>query len=115
MGSVLMPLVSLLSFFPRTETGQTEALSQVFACSQCPFVHTEEVNLHQHSERVHPEEHSGILSSEGNGARTYSLPAAHISTPHPLRHSPPWHSPTQALQGSTHIPSVESATNRNHY
>ncbi|KAJ8355479.1 hypothetical protein SKAU_G00182730 [Synaphobranchus kaupii] len=38
-------------------TGKTvEVSSQVFACSQCPFVHTEEVNLHQHIEKVHPEE-----------------------------------------------------------
>ncbi|KAJ8355571.1 hypothetical protein SKAU_G00183650 [Synaphobranchus kaupii] len=38
-------------------TGQTvEVSSQVFACYQCPFVHTDEVNLHQHIEKVHPEE-----------------------------------------------------------
>ncbi|KAJ8367215.1 hypothetical protein AAFF_G00324280 [Aldrovandia affinis] len=32
--------------------------SPVFACSQCPFVHMEEVKLHQHIERVHTEEYS---------------------------------------------------------
>ncbi|KAJ8355553.1 hypothetical protein SKAU_G00183470 [Synaphobranchus kaupii] len=38
-------------------TGQSvEMSSQVFRCSQCPFVHTDEVNLHQHIEKVHPEE-----------------------------------------------------------
>ncbi|KAJ8274126.1 hypothetical protein COCON_G00087510 [Conger conger] len=43
---------------PRNQnTGQTvEASSEVFACSQCPFVHTEEVNLHQHLKIVHAEE-----------------------------------------------------------
>ncbi|KAJ8355549.1 hypothetical protein SKAU_G00183430 [Synaphobranchus kaupii] len=36
-------------------TGQTvEMSSQVFACSQCPFVHTKEVNLHQHIEKCCP-------------------------------------------------------------
>ncbi|KAI1893668.1 hypothetical protein AGOR_G00126070 [Albula goreensis] len=46
---------------PRTQdTGQTQEIStHVFACSQCPFVHMEEVNLHQHMEKVHPEEYSG--------------------------------------------------------
>ncbi|KAJ8355577.1 hypothetical protein SKAU_G00183710 [Synaphobranchus kaupii] len=56
--SLISPVIS-----PRNQntgsnhTGQTvEVSSQVFACSQCPFVHTEEVNLHQHIEKVHPEE-----------------------------------------------------------
>ncbi|KAJ8355554.1 hypothetical protein SKAU_G00183480 [Synaphobranchus kaupii] len=45
-------------------TGQTvEMSSQVFGCSQCPFVHTEEVNLHQHIEKVHPEERRRTLSN----------------------------------------------------
>ncbi|KAJ8377096.1 hypothetical protein SKAU_G00076760 [Synaphobranchus kaupii] len=35
--------------------------SEVFACSQCPFAHMEEVKLHQHIEKVHPEAHSRIL------------------------------------------------------
>ncbi|KAG7487271.1 hypothetical protein MATL_G00021440 [Megalops atlanticus] len=43
-------------------TGQTaEVATQVFACSLCPFTHMEEVNLHQHIEKVHPEEYSRIL------------------------------------------------------
>ncbi|KAJ8355487.1 hypothetical protein SKAU_G00182810 [Synaphobranchus kaupii] len=56
--SLISPAIS-----PRNQnTGQTgEVASQVFACSQCPFVHTEEVNLHQHIEKVHPEEHSRAL------------------------------------------------------
>ncbi|XP_061097229.1 zinc finger protein 883-like isoform X2 [Conger conger] len=38
-------------------TGQTvEASPEVFSCSQCPFVLTEEVNLHQHLEKVHAKE-----------------------------------------------------------
>ncbi|KAJ8355566.1 hypothetical protein SKAU_G00183600 [Synaphobranchus kaupii] len=56
--SLISPVIS-----PRNQntgsdhTGQTvEVSSQVFACSQCPFIHTEEVNLHQHIEKVHPEE-----------------------------------------------------------
>ncbi|KAJ8377155.1 hypothetical protein SKAU_G00077350 [Synaphobranchus kaupii] len=40
--------------------------SEVFACSQCPFSHIEEVKLHQHIEKVHPEEHSSILRTSGN-------------------------------------------------
>ncbi|KAJ8397460.1 hypothetical protein AAFF_G00437360 [Aldrovandia affinis] len=59
-------------------TGQTvEASSQVFACSQCPFVHTVEVKLHHHIEKVHPEEHSRILKSGGNRAEN---PLPPIST-----------------------------------
>ncbi|KAJ8275304.1 hypothetical protein COCON_G00099290 [Conger conger] len=43
-------------------TGQTvEVSSQAFACSQCPFIDTEKVNLHQHIEKVHPEELSRTL------------------------------------------------------
>ncbi|KAJ8359063.1 hypothetical protein SKAU_G00155880 [Synaphobranchus kaupii] len=56
--SLISPVIS-----PRNQntgsdhTGQTvEVSSQVCACSQCPFFHTEEVNLHQHIEKVHPEE-----------------------------------------------------------
>ncbi|KAJ8366405.1 hypothetical protein AAFF_G00355930, partial [Aldrovandia affinis] len=30
-----------------------EVSSQVFTCSHCPFVHMEEVKLHQHIEKVH--------------------------------------------------------------
>ncbi|KAJ8275309.1 hypothetical protein COCON_G00099340 [Conger conger] len=43
---------------PRNQNTEqaAEMSSQVFACSQCPFVHAEEVNLHQHIEKVHPEE-----------------------------------------------------------
>ncbi|XP_036378772.1 zinc finger protein 879-like [Megalops cyprinoides] len=65
-------------------TGQTaEVASWVFACSQCPFTHMEEVNLHQHIEKVHPEEYSRILGSGGNGAENPLPPS---STPqHPTQ------------------------------
>ncbi|KAJ8355485.1 hypothetical protein SKAU_G00182790 [Synaphobranchus kaupii] len=47
------------------DTGQTvEVSSQVFGCSQCPFIHTEEVNLHQHIEKVHPEERRRTQQSQ---------------------------------------------------
>ncbi|KAJ8355478.1 hypothetical protein SKAU_G00182720 [Synaphobranchus kaupii] len=51
--SLISPVI-----FPRNQnTGQTvELVSQVFGCSQCPFIDTEEVNLNQHIEKVHPEE-----------------------------------------------------------
>ncbi|KAJ8377094.1 hypothetical protein SKAU_G00076740 [Synaphobranchus kaupii] len=42
---------------------ENTGLSEVFACSQCPFTHMEEVKLHQHIEKVHPEEHSRIQSN----------------------------------------------------
>ncbi|KAJ8366359.1 hypothetical protein AAFF_G00360950 [Aldrovandia affinis] len=63
---------------PRNQnTGHlVEVSSRVFACSQCPFVHMEEVNLHQHIEKVHSEEHSQILRSGGNPAGS-SLQGAH--------------------------------------
>ncbi|KAJ8403262.1 hypothetical protein AAFF_G00354790 [Aldrovandia affinis] len=55
-------------------TGQTgEVSSQVFACSQCPFVHMEEEKLHQHIEKVHPEEYNMIIiDSDTPGAHTCS-------------------------------------------
>ncbi|KAJ8274124.1 hypothetical protein COCON_G00087490 [Conger conger] len=55
---------------PRNQNrGQTvETSSEVFACSQCPFVHTEEVNLHQHLEKVQPEELRETLVSGRSGA-----------------------------------------------
>ncbi|KAJ8368670.1 hypothetical protein SKAU_G00086980 [Synaphobranchus kaupii] len=52
------PVISAMN----QNTGQTvEVSSQVFAWSQFPFIHTEEVNLHQHIEVVQPEEHRRIL------------------------------------------------------
>ncbi|XP_061098575.1 zinc finger protein 615-like [Conger conger] len=59
---------------PRNQnTGQTvEASSEVFACSQCPFVHTEEVNLHQHLEKVHAEQLRETVVSGRSGAENPS-------------------------------------------
>ncbi|KAJ8366463.1 hypothetical protein AAFF_G00353630, partial [Aldrovandia affinis] len=66
---------------PRLEImGQTLRLSQVFACSQCPFVHTVEVKLHQHIEEVHPDEQNQSLKSGGKGAENPLPPS---STHHP--------------------------------
>ncbi|KAJ8366756.1 hypothetical protein AAFF_G00342700 [Aldrovandia affinis] len=63
---------------PRNQnTGHlVEVSSQVFACSQCPFVHMEEVELHRHIERVHPEEYSRSLRSGGNGAENPLPPSS---------------------------------------
>ncbi|KAJ8355578.1 hypothetical protein SKAU_G00183720 [Synaphobranchus kaupii] len=58
--SVTSPVISPTN----QNTGQTvEVSSQVFACSQCPFLHTEEVNLHQHIEKVHPDVLSRTLGT----------------------------------------------------
>ncbi|KAG7487268.1 hypothetical protein MATL_G00021370 [Megalops atlanticus] len=70
-------------------TGQTaEVASQVFACSQCPFTHMEEVNLHQHIEKVHPEEYSRILGSGGNGAENPLPPSSTPQIPTPPKTLP---------------------------
>ncbi|XP_064196726.1 zinc finger protein 271-like isoform X3 [Anguilla rostrata] len=50
---------------PSLSSGQAvEASYRVFACSQCPFVHTEEVNFQQHIEMVHPEELNRTVVSQ---------------------------------------------------
>ncbi|KAG5843762.1 hypothetical protein ANANG_G00154360 [Anguilla anguilla] len=47
----------------RHSIGQAGELpSQIFVCSHCPFVHTEEVNLQQHIREAHPGEHSRSLN-----------------------------------------------------
>ncbi|XP_061097006.1 zinc finger protein 436-like [Conger conger] len=61
--SLISPVISSRN----KNTGQTvEGSSQVFACSQCPYVHTEEVNLHQHIEKVHPEELGRTVGPSSN-------------------------------------------------
>ncbi|XP_036378773.1 zinc finger protein 502-like isoform X1 [Megalops cyprinoides] len=80
------------------ETGQTaEVASQVFACSQCPFTHMEEVNLQQHIEKVHPEEYSRILGSGGNGAENPLSPSSTPQNPTPPKTLP---TPTQSHAGT---------------
>ncbi|KAI1891255.1 hypothetical protein AGOR_G00141890 [Albula goreensis] len=65
-------------------TGQTDGVSPpVFSCSQCPFVHSEEEKLQQHIEKVHPEEHSGILRPGGNGAENPLPPSSTHQHPTP--------------------------------
>ncbi|KAJ8271053.1 hypothetical protein GJAV_G00122230 [Gymnothorax javanicus] len=64
-----------------------EASSPVLVCSLCSFVHTDEVNLRQHIQKVHPEDHGGALTSEDSGAenhpksRTYQHPKARKTIP----------------------------------
>ncbi|KAJ8372961.1 hypothetical protein AAFF_G00272850 [Aldrovandia affinis] len=74
---------------PRNQdTGHLVEVSQVFACSQCPFVHMEEVNLHQHIEKIHSEEHSQILRSGGNPAGSTLLPSSTHQHPTPPKTLP---------------------------
>ncbi|KAG5849675.1 hypothetical protein ANANG_G00074270, partial [Anguilla anguilla] len=80
------------------EEGQSVAVvSEVFACSQCPFIHMEEPNLHQHIEKVHPEEHSRILRSGGNGAEDPLPPSSTHQHPTPPKTLP---TPTQSHTGA---------------
>ncbi|XP_064196743.1 zinc finger protein 572-like isoform X1 [Anguilla rostrata] len=69
--SLIFPVIS-----PRNQNaGQAaEVSSQVFACSQCPFVHTEEMNLQQHIEKVHPTELKMTLRSHHLPRSTQQLP-----------------------------------------
>ncbi|XP_035278666.1 zinc finger protein 345-like isoform X1 [Anguilla anguilla] len=85
---------------PRNQnTGRTfEASSQVFACSQCPFFHSEQLNLHQHIEKVHPEELRWTLKvSEGSGGEKLSKSRTH-QHPKPTKTVP---TPTQAHPGTS--------------
>ena len=75
----------------------------MFACSQCPFAHMEEVKLHQHVEKVHPEEHSRVLRSGGNGAENPLPPSSTDQHPTPPKTLP---TPTQShtgTPGGTHL------------
>ncbi|KAJ8392436.1 hypothetical protein AAFF_G00075610 [Aldrovandia affinis] len=61
-----------------------EALSQVFASSQCSSLHAEEVKLHQHIEGVPPNEHSMIWRSGGSRAENPPPPSSlhqHLAPP----------------------------------
>ncbi|KAJ8355569.1 hypothetical protein SKAU_G00183630, partial [Synaphobranchus kaupii] len=85
--SLISPVIS-----PRNQntgsdhTGQTvEVSSQVFACSQCPFVHTEEVNLHQHIEKVHPEELNTSVRSQQSPSSTHQHPTPPKTLPTPTQ------------------------------
>ncbi|KAJ8392442.1 hypothetical protein AAFF_G00075670, partial [Aldrovandia affinis] len=60
-----------------------EALSQVFASSQCSFLHAEEVKLHQHIEGVPPNEHSMIWRSGGSRAENPPPPSSVHQHPSP--------------------------------
>ncbi|KAG9331984.1 hypothetical protein JZ751_016260 [Albula glossodonta] len=91
--------------FPRNQnTEETLEVSQVFVCTLCPFVHMEEDKLHQHFEKVHPEEHSGSLNSEGNGAENPLPPSS--THQHP---TPPKTLPTPK-KSQTGIPVVHTCT-----
>ncbi|KAJ8393377.1 hypothetical protein AAFF_G00060990, partial [Aldrovandia affinis] len=68
----------------QSDSGKTgEALSQVFASSQCSFLHAEEVKLHQHIEGVPPNEHSRILRSGGSRAENPPPPSSVHQHPAP--------------------------------
>ncbi|KAJ8366590.1 hypothetical protein AAFF_G00350260 [Aldrovandia affinis] len=71
----------------------SEVSCQVFTCSHCPFVHIEEVKLHQHIERVHPEEYSRSLRSGGNGEESPLPPSSTHQHPTPPKTLP---TPTQS-------------------
>ncbi|KAJ8367432.1 hypothetical protein AAFF_G00317800 [Aldrovandia affinis] len=80
---------------PRNQsTGHLSGVScQVFTCSHCPFVHMEEVKLHQHIEKVHPEEYSRSLRSGGKGAENPLPPSSTHQHPTPPKTLP---TPTQS-------------------
>ncbi|XP_064190420.1 zinc finger protein 501-like isoform X2 [Anguilla rostrata] len=78
-------------------SSQGTAESEVFSCSQCPFIHMEEAKLHQHIEKVHPEEHSRILRSGGNGAEDPLPPSSTHEHPTPPKTLP---TPTQSHTGT---------------
>ncbi|XP_061097003.1 zinc finger protein ZFP2-like isoform X2 [Conger conger] len=78
--SLISPVISPKN---HQNTGQTvEVSSQVFACSQCPFV---QVNLHQHIEKVHPEELSRTLVSQQPPISTHQHPAPPKMPPTPTQ------------------------------
>ncbi|XP_061099767.1 zinc finger protein 391-like [Conger conger] len=80
--SLISPVMS-----PRNQnTGETvEEASWVFACSQCPFIHTEEVNLHQHIEKVHPDELSRTVGSQQPPSSTHQHPTPPKTPPTPTQ------------------------------
>ncbi|XP_061097521.1 uncharacterized protein LOC133128195 [Conger conger] len=80
--SLISPAISLRN--KNTEQA-AEMSSQVFACSQCPFVHTEEVNLHQHIEKVHPEELSRTVASQQHPSSTHQHPTPPKTLPTPAQ------------------------------
>ncbi|KAJ8362518.1 hypothetical protein AAFF_G00369890, partial [Aldrovandia affinis] len=84
---------------PRNQnTGHFSEVSfQVFPCSHCPFIHMEEVKLHRHIERVHPEEYSRSLRSGGKGAENPLPPSSTYQHPTPPKTLP---TPTQSHTGT---------------
>ncbi|XP_061099761.1 zinc finger protein 436-like [Conger conger] len=75
--SLISPVIS----HRNKNTGQTVS-PQVFCCFQCPFVDTEEVNLHQHIEKVHPEELNRTVGSQQPSSSTEHTPTqSHTDTP----------------------------------
>ncbi|KAJ8392434.1 hypothetical protein AAFF_G00075590, partial [Aldrovandia affinis] len=68
----------------QSDSGKTgEALSQVFASSQCSFLHAEEVKLHHDIEGVPPNEQSRILRSGGSSAENPPPPSSAHQHPTP--------------------------------
>ncbi|XP_061097007.1 zinc finger protein ZFP2-like [Conger conger] len=88
--SLITPVIS-----PKNHQNTEQAAemsSQVFACTQCQFVHTEEVNLHQHIGKVHPEELSKTVGSQQPSSSTHQhpTPAKTLPTPAQSHTSTPW-------------------------
>ncbi|KAJ8277157.1 hypothetical protein GJAV_G00072060 [Gymnothorax javanicus] len=62
--------------------------SEVFACSERPFLHIEGKKLHQLIKRVHPENHERILGYVGNGAEDPPSPSGSHQHPTPPKTFP---------------------------
>ncbi|XP_064206991.1 zinc finger protein 26-like isoform X2 [Anguilla rostrata] len=82
----------------RHSIGQAGELpSQIFVCSHCPFVHTEEVNLQQHIREAHPGEHSRSLKFGVNQEGNPLLVSRTDQHPSPITTHP---TPTQSHTGT---------------
>ncbi|XP_061099758.1 zinc finger protein 420-like isoform X2 [Conger conger] len=81
--SLISPAIS-----PKNTEQTFEVSSRVLACSQCPFVDTEEVNLHQHIEKVHPEELSRTVGSQQPSSSTHQHPTLPKTLPTPTQSHP---------------------------
>ncbi|XP_034146073.1 uncharacterized protein LOC105020312 isoform X2 [Esox lucius] len=60
-----------------------ESSSLVFACSQCSFNHTDELNLRQHLKELHPEEYRRLLSARESETETPPGPSSTLLNPCP--------------------------------
>ncbi|KAJ8007305.1 hypothetical protein DPEC_G00116150 [Dallia pectoralis] len=58
-----------------------ESSSLVFACSQCSYNHTDEMNLWQHIKDLHPEEYTRFLSAGESKTEAPSGPSSSLLNP----------------------------------